>query len=227
MNALDRLRFTTPSGRHAIESDARDLLAIALELQASLALVATRQHAAYHEAGHAVAYHAHGRRIRSVRVFELAGEWCGFTKAGTRWRIDQDTDPAADLIEALICLAGPFAELIFSGHPALGAGVDELALARAIVGSAAGKLGTDPEALMVETVGQVLRLLATYRPAVEAIARRLMRRRKLEGQTVNAILRAESVAGNSAPIARWDPGAAPNTTDKEGAGFGRISIPIR
>jgi ATP-dependent Zn protease len=190
MNQIDRLNFENEGVRASIEDDARDLLRLALAVQGPEALTCDRRHAAYHEAGHAVAYYHEGQRIQAVRVFQRGGFWLGFTRAGTRWRIGPETDPRADLRDARTLLAGPLSELIFTQRPALGAGVDELALARSIVGNAAHKLDCDPERLMSAVTLEVLLMLREHRDAIEEIARRLMRKPKLDGSIVAAILRA-------------------------------------
>ena len=148
-----------------------------------------------HEAGHVVMYLDHGRRVRSVKIFERDGFWLGMTRKPGRLYIDEWTHPLADLVEAKILLAGPFAELALSGSPALGAGVDELALARAIVGQAAGKLDEDPERLMTEALVEVLERLNDHRAAVEEIAERLERKRKLSGEAATAIFRRHTAQG--------------------------------
>ncbi|NVZ09527.1 hypothetical protein HW932_09650 [Allochromatium humboldtianum] len=189
MNTIDRLTFTNPDARRAMEADARHLLSLALSAQGPAALACPRRAAALHEAGHVVMYLDHGRRVRSVKIFERDGFWLGMTRAAGRLYIDEWTHPLADLVEAKILLAGPFAELALSGSPALGAGVDELALARAIVGQASSKLDEDPEHLMTETLTEVLERLRDHRRALDEMAALLQRHRKLSGERVTAVLR--------------------------------------
>lgn len=189
MNAIDRLTFADRGDRRAMEADARHLLSLALSAQGPTALACPRRAAALHEAGHCVMYLAHGRRVRSVKIFERDGFWLGMTRAPGRLHIDEWTHPLADLTEAKITLAGPIAELFLSESPALGAGVDELALARAIVGQAAGKLDENPERLMTETLAEVLERLRDHRAAVEEITDRLERKRKLDGERAAAIFK--------------------------------------
>jgi ATP-dependent Zn protease len=189
MNAIDRLKFSSPGASESLTEYAGMLLHMAYSIQGARALVCNRDHAATHEAGHTVAHFAHGDRIRSVRVFERGGSWLGMTRAGKRWRIDPESEPASDLKQARIYLAGPLAEWFYTKSPAFGAGVDEIALARGIVDQVAPKLGVDEVCLMEQTMMQTFETMERHRPALDEIARRLMRRPKLEGKSVEAIMR--------------------------------------
>ncbi|NEV62266.1 hypothetical protein G3446_10255 [Thiorhodococcus minor] len=193
MNAIDR-HMMSPADRARLTAEAEDLVTAALEAQGLAALECTRLHAAYHEAGHCIAHHHHGDRLRAVRVFERAGRWLGHTRAGKRWALTPDSPPTADMAQAQRYLAGPLAELLFSGSPALAAGVDEIALARGIVATVAIKIGVDAAELMDLLIVQTIALLEHHRRALDAIARRLMRKPKLEGDVVTAIIRSACAA---------------------------------
>jgi hypothetical protein len=203
MNAIDRLRFTDPGAREWLTEDATMLLQLAYQVQGPAALRCGREQAAIHEAGHAIVYFANGERLRSVRVFERHGSWLGMTSAGKRWRVAPETDPAKDLEQARAFLAGPFAEWFYAASPVFGAGVDEVAVARAIVDQAARKAGVDAEYLMIQTIALTVETMNRHRPALDEIARRLMRKPKLEGQRVEAIIR-----GSVEASARFAAGAA-------------------
>ena len=177
------------NARQAILTDLADLMQTALTLQGPSALECSRGHAAFHEAGHAIAHHVHHQTIRSIKVYQKGAHWLGRCSAGPRWSIGPDTDPQADLTQAQILLAGPLGELLFSRKPALAGGLDEIVLARAIVEQAAGKLDRDPEGVLMALLLSTLQMLTDYRPALDEIARRLMRKPKLDGATVTAILR--------------------------------------
>jgi hypothetical protein len=176
--------------RDTLTLDAAGMLSQALQAQGPAALACTREHAARHEAGHACAYLAAGRRLRSVEVYRRGEDWLGWTRAdGPGLEVTPDTDPAADLAEARILLAGPLAELTTSTRPALGAGLDEIALARSIAANAAAKLGRDPEELLAWLLAATLALLHKRRPTLDTLSAALLRRRKLKGHDLARLLR--------------------------------------
>lgn len=178
------------STRDTLNLDAAGMLSQALQAQGADALSCTREHAARHEAGHACAYLAEHRRLRSVEVYRQGEHWLGWTRAdGPGLEVTPDTDPAADLTEARILLAGPLAELTTSKRPALGAGLDEIALARSITAGAAGKIGCPPEELLTALLTATLALLHERRPTLDALTAALLRRRKLKGYELARVLR--------------------------------------
>ena len=194
MNALDQTHMH-PSARAALKQDTRDLLRLAMALQGTDALICSREHAARHEAGHAVAYRDAGRRLLSVEVFRRGEDWLGYTRAaGPNWKVGPDTDPSADLIEVGILLAGPLAELTTSQKPALGAGLDEISLARSIVATAAHKIGADPSVVMLEMISATLDMLALNRKTLDALSSTLMKHRKLKGLELARVLRVAGAA---------------------------------
>ncbi|WP_295391858.1 hypothetical protein [uncultured Thiodictyon sp.] len=181
MNAIARLTATEAT-RAALTADAAAILRTAVAMQGPPALANTRDHAAHHEAGHAIQHAAEGHHVLGVGVYRRGADWLGgVTVAGPGWRIDSDTDPRADLVRARVLLAGPLAEWLHCASPALGAGVDEIALARGIVASVACKLSIDPEALHTRTVCEVIETFACHRHAFNGLAAALMVHRKVKG----------------------------------------------
>lgn len=199
MNAIDR-HHLDPITHDRLTGSLVRLVEHAVQVQGREALSCTRRQAAYHEAGHCIAHHTAGDRIREVKVFPRGEHWLGFTRAGQRWDAGPHTDPRADLTHARIYIAGPLAEIAFSGTPALAAGADEIVLAQGLVSLAAVKLGTDAQSLMQTTIAETFCLLSDHRRALDELATLLQRQRKLPGERVTAIFRRHAV-GSSA-IAR-------------------------
>ena len=194
MNAIDGTHMH-PSAREALKQDAKALLRRAMALQGTDALTCTRDHAARHEAGHAVAYLDAGRKLLSVEVFRRGDDWLGWTRAaGPNWKVGPDTDPSADLIEVGILMAGPLSELTTSQKPALGAGLDEISLARSIAAGAAHKIGADPSAVMLGMINITMGMLTANRKTLEALTSALMKRRKLKGLELARVLRVAGAA---------------------------------
>ena len=175
-----------PATRAALNESAADLLGHALTLQGADALACTRQHAAFHEAGHAVMSSASGLRVYSVAVFRRGSDWLGWTNSGTAWKVGPDPDPLDDLRQARVLMAGPMSEQAFTKKPALGAGLDEIALAKTIIGSTSHKLGIAPDALMMRTMEETLE---THRQTLDALAGALMRKPKLKQIELARLLR--------------------------------------
>ena len=187
MSAIETLNMS-PASRAALGTDALQLLDLAVSLQGRAALVATRDHAARHEAGHAVAYRAAGQRVLSVAVFKRGDDWLGRTVAGRAWTVSGSTHPADDLAQAQILLAGPMAE--WTGNaPSLGGGVDEISVARGIASEVARKTGASPEEVMLVLMRSVLSLLREYQPVIDGLADVLARERKIKNPRLARMLR--------------------------------------
>ncbi len=205
MNAIARIKVTDAQ-RTALTANAAAILQRAVAIQGPAALASTRDHAAHHEAGHAIQYAAEGHHVLSVEVYRRGADWLGgVAVAGPGWRIDHDTDPRADLVRARVLLAGPLGELLHSTRPALGAGVDEMALARSIVGTVACKLSVDADALTTRTVYDVIATLTRHRQALEGLAAALMVNRKVKGFQLARLLERGGMA-NPPGVARVLPG---------------------
>lgn len=187
MNALARI--PDPEARAVLGAHLADLLGLVLDVQGEAALVCSRAHAAWHEAAHAVQYRAEGQRVRSVAVFRRGADWLGRTDAGRPWTAGPASDPAADLAQARILLAGGLAEWLHVRPLALGAGLDEFVLASGVIGIAAAKLGLDPEELTRRTVAETLAALRRHGPVLAALAGALLRRPKLKQVALARLLR--------------------------------------
>ena len=117
MNAILRLH-ATDTDHQAMMAEAAGLLEIALAVQGPGALSATRDHAAHHEAGHALQLKVEGHHVLGVEVYRRGTQWVGENVvAGPGWRVDGASDPHADLSRARILLAGPLAELLHRARP--------------------------------------------------------------------------------------------------------------
>ena len=180
MNAIGRTN-TTDAERAFMYDDAAEMLRSALAIQGQAALIANRDHAARHEAGHTVQYTAEGIRVLKVAIFRRGPAWLGQTNTRVLWRADQDTDPQEDMVQARCLLAGPLAEWFYCPRPALGAGVDEIALARAVVLIAARKTSEDYLDLLKESISRVLKTLEYNRAAFDQLSTALMRTPKIKG----------------------------------------------
>jgi len=196
MNAITGIK-TTDAARAYLADDAAALLQTALRFQGPAALLATREHAARHEAGHAIQHAAEGRRVLSVKVFRRGPDWLGKTTARELWKADQDTDPRADLAQARILLAGPLAEWFNCASPAYGAGMDEVALARGIVLIASRKLQEDCQDLLMGAMAAVVETTKRHRGAFDQLTAVLMRERKVKGFPLRLLL--ASIDAHSAP----------------------------
>lgn len=193
MKAPGTIARMSPAAIAAWASDALRLAADGVVAQGAAAFDCPRSAAALHEAGHCVVYRAEGEHVTVTRIwhefFLDRRNWLGLTKGTGRWRVAPDTPPADDLRQARFHLAGVCAELAFEGDQFRAASsVEEIAVARQIILSAAAKLDVEFAPLMAGQFLLVTDILGRHRATVDAIARELIRRGSLKGARLERLL---------------------------------------
>jgi hypothetical protein len=124
--------------------------------------ISARQTAAIHEAGHAVITAALGYPARAVEVFEVDGQWSGYTvfprEAPCYRNFDIRVEPQTAILKAAFLIAGREAEKIQEGadfHS--GSSLDELAESSLIISMVEKWLGIRDISAQVEaTVRDIL-----------------------------------------------------------------------
>lgn len=155
-------------------------------------LPSTREAAARHEAGHAVAADALGRRLRSVRVRLVAGEWAGEAELhpGHGFAPPAVATGYDDTGWACFLLAGAAAELLdcAAPGPVLPGALPELAEVVALVHRVAWQTGQKPAELEANLWQRTVALLNKRRGILDAVAAALCERRKLSGKVLRRLL---------------------------------------
>jgi hypothetical protein len=148
--------------------------------------------AAIHEAGHCVVDTIEGHLPTRAAIWptECFGrpQWVGKTYGAPPWRIDEKTSADADLSHARCLLAGVVAESLFDPDYRLGSSLDEWAIARVMVHTAAAKMACSSEELWLTTLTGLRVHLTRHRPLVVEIAQVLMRKGFIEGTKLRSLL---------------------------------------
>lgn len=161
----------------------------------------TREAVAYHEAGHAVAAHALGLRVRGVHVFPDGSGRCDLgdppgaslfrvpsTQVVSRTSRQRDNPILRDRRNlertVTITLAGPAAELAHTGHFDLAhARLDLEAAERAARAHKRHNPG-EVEAFLAAMWSTTCRLVERHWPRVEAVAQRLIAEGSVDGPEI-------------------------------------------
>jgi hypothetical protein len=194
---------------------------------------------AHHEAGHALAAHALGRPINSVALTSSGGEfreyevaaWEPTTREGKQQFRDAvlaslGPEHLGEMMSVMIGLSsGLAAQHRIIGHEHDDYGNADMEQCRAIAAAVA------PEAqdvLLSFTRAEADRLVAQHWPEIEALASRLLARRRLDGDEIRAILIRpqpgrelfyERRAGVTRPTATPDPLRRTSVTMRRTDGF--------
>jgi hypothetical protein len=115
--------------------------------------------------------------------------WEGWCEAAPLPPIGSETDPRQDLVLARRLLPGVMAEAMFAGdHYRLGSSIDETAMAVAIIGLAAMKMGRDPRELFHEIKNAVEVELWAHEPTVRRIADELISKECINSHRLRFLL---------------------------------------
>ena len=157
----------------------------------------TEQRAAYHEAGHVVAYTIFGWTVKSANIKQFTREdGCG-TVAGQTF-IDDSKDVECDEVTCvqqymIATLAGPLAGQFAAGEQPGSITVDFREDAESLVQAAARLTNSkaDAKALIASCVPDAKHLVANYWNAIDAVAKRLLADTEVAGDVLLAICREQ------------------------------------
>jgi hypothetical protein len=150
--------------------------------------------AAWHEAGHCVAYAAEDQKVDHTRIWSILHEgrrrWIGKTKsAAPTWVSTPETPPAEDLKNARIFLAGFAAEDIFDNRNCLpGSSIDERVLAATLANNAARKLGAEFDAVADAVKSELQGMLVKNKQIVRKVAMELLSNNSIKTPRIDKLL---------------------------------------
>ncbi len=187
---LNTARFSDEATRDAVQIQ---LVAMAREVLAAhglSAFVATREHAAWHEAGHVTSAAMLGftteRAFVEQAVHPEAGEtWGGGSEYPDRgaWRLAPSSPPEEDCVTAMLTIAGLGAEREFvERDQRQGSSLDEQILFSTACNWLAEKLGDEPrlhEAIKLMLMARVRQMLHHAKAETAAVAQALMERMEI------------------------------------------------
>lgn len=192
------LESFTGQHRDIAHVEFRTMLNRAIEMQGAEALRCSKRDAAVHEAGHVVVDHVEGEQLHSARIWKEVDGWTGHTNAGEKWEIKPHTPVEHDLRRGRIVIAGWMAELLEQGdRMAQASSLDEIIFFRQINANSAWKMGYTHDAaqgIAIDQMVAVAETLSARWQAVDAIARALERRERLNGTQLKTMARRQKAA---------------------------------
>ncbi len=151
------------------------------------AFEAPREHAALHEAGHAVISQVENIAVKHVRVDDrwIAGMqcWSGYTLSQHQVNTDAHTTVEQDFLSMRMIIAGVVAEQCFLPDYRAGSSLDEVVFGHMIAINMSGKMrGGDVEQILLMTVNSIAMDLRGNERTLRAIADALMHSRIVRGE---------------------------------------------
>jgi hypothetical protein len=162
--------------------------------QGARAFEMPRQHAAIHEAGHAVMFTAAGRTVSKCSIHSkwIANRkaWGGWTAYdGERWRVDEESPVEDDVWQIRFQMAGVLAEVAFLGADFReGSSLDEVLTAQMLAATIAVKTVRDRVQIFNENCWEASRILQANADLIQAIAWKLLHARSLSRKKLAPLL---------------------------------------
>jgi hypothetical protein len=189
----DTLITPDPESRAIRDRLFKALMDDAYQREGARAFESPREHAALHEAGHAVISQTENIAVKHVRVDDrwIAGIqcWNGFTASNHQVETSPHTTIEQDFLSARMMIAGVVAEQCFLPDFRAGSSLNEVVFGHMIVKNMAAKVrGGDEEQILLMIVNSVATDLQGNERTLRAIAAALMHARIVRGAPLRKLL---------------------------------------